>query len=58
MVELEGRFGRALRCDLRPGDRGAFEVYVDGALVFSKLASGRLPKRGEIAGVVARLLRG
>lgn len=57
MVELEGRFGNKLRCALHAGDRGAFEVFVDGALIFSKLATGRLPKRGEIAGVVAAKLK-
>jgi selT/selW/selH-like putative selenoprotein len=30
--------------DLIRGDRGAFEVSRDGALVFSKHGSGRFPK--------------
>ena len=30
------------------GAKGAFEVLVDGALVFSKLAEGRFPDEGEI----------
>jgi selT/selW/selH-like putative selenoprotein len=29
------------------GARGAFEVYKDGQLVFSKLDLGRFPKNGE-----------
>jgi selT/selW/selH-like putative selenoprotein len=29
--------------ELVPGRRGAFEVTRDGALVYSKLASGRFP---------------
>jgi len=31
-----------------PGARGAFEVHVDGRLVFSKLQHGRFPKPDEI----------
>lgn len=29
---------------------GAFEIYYDGRLVFSKLAEGRLPTREELFG--------
>lgn len=31
---------------------GAFEVYLNGAPVWSKLESGRLPSLGEIKGVI------
>jgi selT/selW/selH-like putative selenoprotein len=31
---------------------GAFEVAVDGTLVFSKLALGRHAKPGEVAGLI------
>lgn len=56
MVELEGKFGNKLHCTLHRGDGGAFEVFVDGEQVFSKLATGRFPARGEIVGAVqARL---
>ncbi len=58
MVELEGKFGNKLHCTLHRGDSGAFEVLVDGELVFSKLATGRFPARGEIAKVVERKRRG
>jgi selT/selW/selH-like putative selenoprotein len=40
---------------LQPGERGAFEVVVDGVLVFSKQAAGRFPDDAEI---VAELRRG
>mmetsp|Transcript_12345 Transcript_12345/g.18501 ORF Transcript_12345/g.18501 Transcript_12345/m.18501 type:complete len:141 (+) Transcript_12345:284-706(+) len=30
---------------------GAFEVYLDGELIFSKLRKGTFPKRGEILGL-------
>lgn len=34
--------------ELLPGDRGAFEIRVDGRLVFSKLAEGRFPEEAEV----------
>ena len=52
MVELEGTFGNKLHCELHRGDGGAFEIHVDGELIFSKLATGRFPAKGEIVGVV------
>lgn len=58
MVEIEGKFGNKIHCALHRGDRGAFEVRVDGALVFSKLATGRFPARGEIVALVARARSG
>ena len=33
---------------LIPGSDGAFEVSVDGKLIFSKLQSGKFPEPGEI----------
>ena len=54
MVELEGRFGNKLHCTLHRGDGGAFEVFVDEEQVFSKLATGRFPARGEIVGAVEK----
>lgn len=30
------------------GDKGIFDVAVDGDLVFSKYAAGRFPEHGEI----------
>lgn len=58
MVELEGKFGNKLHCALHRGAGGAFEVLVDGELVFSKLATGRFPARGEIVAAVERKRRG
>lgn len=58
MVELEGKFGNKLHCTLHRGDGGAFEVFVDGEQVFSKLATGRFPARGEIVKAVERKRRG
>ncbi len=57
MVELEGKFGNKLHSTLHAGDRGVFEVLVDGELVFSKLATGRFPARGEVAALVKARLK-
>ena len=57
MVELEGKFGNKLHSTLHAGDRGVFEVLVDGELVFSKLATGRFPAKGEVAALVKARLK-
>ena len=38
---------------LIPGAKGAFEVAVDGNLVFSKLEQGRFPNHSEILAAMA-----
>ena len=45
--ELTNQFGNNIVV-LKPGDRGAFEVYVDEQLIFSKLQLDRFPNDGEI----------
>jgi selT/selW/selH-like putative selenoprotein len=35
--------------EIRPGEKGRFEVSLDGKLVFSKAASRRFPEPGEVA---------
>jgi selT/selW/selH-like putative selenoprotein len=37
---------------LVPGERGAFEVLVDGRLIFSKLSTGRFPEASEILAAI------
>lgn len=37
---------------LIPSDGGRFEVTVDGALLYSKLKTGRHANPGEIAGLI------
>jgi len=39
---------------LESGERGAFEIVVDGALIFSKKASGRFPNDAEILAALGR----
>ena len=38
--------------EIIPGDRGAFEVYVDEQLIFSKLQLDRFPNEGEIINLI------
>ena len=43
---LESEFG--IVAELKPGDRGAFEIFVNDNLIFSKLQLGRFPNDREI----------
>jgi selT/selW/selH-like putative selenoprotein len=43
---LSREFG--VTADLVRGDRGAFDVLVDGKLIFSKHSAGRFPDTSEI----------
>jgi selenoprotein W-related protein len=48
--ELLGRWAPIMRTvELQSGSSGRFEITLDGELLFSKKASGRFPKPGEIA---------
>jgi selT/selW/selH-like putative selenoprotein len=38
---------------ITPGSGGQFDVLADGALVFSKAATGRFPEDGEVAELLA-----
>ena len=44
--ELSSKFGEI--AELKPGDRGAFEVFLNNSLVFSKLRDDRFPDNQEI----------
>ena len=52
--ELNEQFG--YWSELKPGDRGAFEVYINGNIIFSKLREGRFPNKGEIANYIENIL--
>ncbi|MBA3547920.1 MAG: selenoprotein [Nannocystis sp.] len=56
VAELTNRFGDETRCTLIKGDRGVFDVKVDGHLVFSKSETGRFPMLGEVADEITALL--
>jgi selT/selW/selH-like putative selenoprotein len=44
--ELSNKFGEIVK--LKPGDRGAFEVFLNNSLIFSKLKEDRFPDNQEI----------
>jgi selT/selW/selH-like putative selenoprotein len=55
--ELLGRWAPIMRTvELQSGSSGRFEVTLDGELLFSKKASGRFSKPGEIAGLFEKKL--
>jgi selT/selW/selH-like putative selenoprotein len=48
--ELLSRWAPIMKAvELQSGDKGRFEVSLDGDLLFSKAAKGRFPKPGEVA---------
>jgi selT/selW/selH-like putative selenoprotein len=55
--ELLGRWAPIMRTvELQSGSSGRFEITLDGELLFSKKASGRFPKPGEVAGLFEKKL--
>ena len=55
--ELLSRLAPIMRAvELQSGSSGRFEITLDGELLFSKKASGRFPKPGEIAGLFEKKL--
>ena len=54
--ELTNQFGNNIVV-LKPGDRGAFEVFVNNQLIFSKLQLDRFPNDGEIVTFIEDLLK-
>ena len=49
--ELTYQFGYNIVV-LKAGDRGAFEVFVNNQLIFSKLQLDRFPNEGEIKNLI------
>lgn len=55
--ELLSRWAPIMRSvELESGSHGRFEITLDSELVFSKKASGRFPKPGEVAGLFEKKL--
>ena len=55
--EVLSRWAPIMRAvELQSGNNGRFEVTLDGELLFSKKATGRFPKPGEVAGLFERKL--
>jgi selT/selW/selH-like putative selenoprotein len=56
-TEILTRWAPIMRTvDLRSGDHGRFEITLDGKLIFSKAASDRFPKPGEVTRIIETTL--
>ncbi|WP_146659157.1 Rdx family protein [Enhygromyxa salina] len=56
VAELEGKFPGEFDIELVEGDRGAFEVELDGVLIYSKLATRQFPRYAELPALITDLL--
>jgi predicted nicotinamide N-methyase len=52
-AEIKEKFG--IESELIEGDKGVFDVVVDGDLVFSKFELDRFPEDGEIEAILSPL---
>ena len=52
MAEIQAKFPGEFQTELLEGDRGAFEVTLDGELIYSKLATGKFPRYAEIPALI------
>ena len=53
VAEIEGYFkkvqhNKSLEFELVPGDKGIFDVVVEGQMVYSKYQTGRFPNAAEV----------
>jgi selT/selW/selH-like putative selenoprotein len=56
-TELLSRWAPVVRAlDLQSSSGGRFEIYLDDELVFSKHATRRFPKPGEVVGLFEKKL--
>ena len=56
-TELLSRWAPIVRAlELQSASGGLFEIYLDGELVFSKQATRRFPKPGEVASLFEQKL--
>ena len=54
---LKNKYGDKIETvDLVPSSGGAFEVSIDGDLVYSKLKTGRFPEEKEITDAIDKAL--
>lgn len=49
------KFGNKVESELIPSSGGAFEVTLDGKLVYSKLKTGRFPDKKDIEEIMASI---
>lgn len=52
---LSNRFGKNLKVDLVPSSGGAFEISLDGNLVYSKLKTGKFPEEKDMEKIIATI---
>ena len=52
MAELAAKFGDEVHTEVIEGGGGAFEITLDGELVYSKKQSGRFPRYAEIPALI------
>ena len=52
--DLSNKFGDII--ELKSGDRGAFEVFVNNQVIFSKLQTDRFPEHEEIIAFIEGIL--
>jgi selT/selW/selH-like putative selenoprotein len=52
--DLSNKFGDII--ELKSGDRGAFEVFVNNQVIFSKLKTGSFPEHEEIIAFIEGIL--
>jgi len=52
VAELQAKFSDDVQAELIKGDRGAFEVTLDGELIYSKLRERRFPRYAEVPGLI------
>ena len=50
-AEISEKFGQ--EAELIEGDKGIFDVVVDGQMIFSKFDVDRFPEDGEIEGLLS-----
>jgi selT/selW/selH-like putative selenoprotein len=56
-AEVLDRWAPIMRTvELTSSSGGKFDIFLDGQLVFSKKATGRFPKPGEVAGLFEKKL--
>jgi len=52
-ADLKAKFG--VESVLKPGHGGVFDVFVNGALIYSKKETKRFPNPGEVDDLIAAL---
>ena len=52
VAELEKQFGNKLNIELIKGDRGIFDVKLNGSLIYSKHKLDRFPNPGEVGRLI------